>query len=311
MKYSIIVPIYNVEQYLNKCVDSLRNQSCSDIEIILVDDESPDKSPEICDRYAKNDPRIKVIHKKNGGVSDARNAGLKLATGDYVMFVDPDDYIDTDTCEKLLPYTENDCQIIIGEATVEGGTASLDHIDDKTVMSGEEYLIKAYREDKAPMAVWLNVYNREFLKNNALEFKCGILHEDEEFMPRAFLCADSVVCTGVSFYHYILHENSITTQKDKRRNAKDLYGTLCALEQIYLELDNAELKEHLLNSLSDKYLSLFQTGRLYKYGSEYLHKDFVKRNAKKSRTKKKATLYCFSPRLYYAVNGGLKRLLKK
>ena len=106
MLFSIIVPIYKVEPYIERCVKSLCGQTYGDVEIILVDDESPDNCPHLCDEYAASDARIKVVHKKNGGLSDARNAGLKIATGDYVIFVDSDDYIEENTCEKLLPFAE-------------------------------------------------------------------------------------------------------------------------------------------------------------------------------------------------------------
>lgn len=98
---SVIVPIYNVERYLEKCVNSILNQSYADLEIILVDDGSHDKCPDICDEYAKHDSRIKVIHRANGGLSDARNAGLDIAKGEYISFIDSDDYIDPLMFEKM------------------------------------------------------------------------------------------------------------------------------------------------------------------------------------------------------------------
>ena len=100
-KISIIVPIYNVEKYLDRCVRSLCNQTLQDIEIILVDDQSPDDCPRMCDEYAKQDSRIIVIHKKNGGLGYARNSGMKVATGEYVAFVDSDDYVDLDMFESM------------------------------------------------------------------------------------------------------------------------------------------------------------------------------------------------------------------
>ena len=100
---SVIVPIYKVEQYLSECVDSILQQSYENLEVILVDDGSPDSCPEICDRYAVTDNRIKVIHKPNGGLSDARNTGLKAATGEYILFIDSDDYwIDKNAIKKLI-----------------------------------------------------------------------------------------------------------------------------------------------------------------------------------------------------------------
>ena len=99
---SVIVPIYNVEKYLDRCVDSIINQTYKNLEIILVDDGSPDNCPQMCDDYAKKDSRIKVVHKENGGLSDARNVGMEVATGEYVSFIDSDDYISLDCYETVL-----------------------------------------------------------------------------------------------------------------------------------------------------------------------------------------------------------------
>lgn len=307
--FSIIVPIYNVENYIRKCVDSLIAQSFSDIEIILVDDESPDNCPAICDEYARKDNRITVIHKKNGGLSDARNSGLSIARGQYVVFVDSDDYIDDDTCQQFADHIGNNVDILVGNAVVEGGSCDLSHIaPGNTVYDGLTYLKISLQNHKSPMAAWLNVYRREFLFNNNLWFKKGILHEDEQFTPRAFLKANSVVVTGIQFYHYVIRSNSITTKKDKRKNGSDLYETCCELEQIFLNIDDETLRNLLLDSLSRKCLSIFQQGRLYRYGKEYIHKDFIKRNAKTKKTKLKAYLFNFSPRLYYLINNISKKL---
>ena len=100
--FSVIIPIYKVEKYLNRCIDSVLNQSYKDLEVILVDDGSPDKCPEICDEYAKKDKRVKVIHKENGGASDARNYGIKAASGEYLMFLDSDDYWEGTECLKNI-----------------------------------------------------------------------------------------------------------------------------------------------------------------------------------------------------------------
>ena len=250
-----------------------------------------------------------IIQKKNGGLSDARNKGLELATGRYILFVDADDYIDRNTCEYFSTYANLDYDILIGEAIVEGGTCNLDHMPaSQMVYSGKEYLKHALHIQKAPMAAWLNVYRKEFLTKNQLSFKFGILHEDEEFTPRAFLKAERVICTGKHFYHYVIREGSITTKKDKRKNAIDLYSTCCELENIYNGIEDKELQNLLLDSLVTKYLNMFQVGKLYRYGKDYLHKAFIKRNAKRRRTKRKAWLYCFSHRLYYWVNFISKKL---
>ena len=101
-KISIVIPVYKVEKYIGVCIESVQNQTLKDIELILVDDGSPDKSGEICDQYASKDDRIKVIHKKNGGVGQARNDGLDLATGEWIIFCDSDDWLETNALEELV-----------------------------------------------------------------------------------------------------------------------------------------------------------------------------------------------------------------
>ncbi len=312
MKFSFIVPVYKTASSMRKCVDSILNQCYGNLELILINDGSPDEAPEICEEYARNDTRVHVIHKKNGGLSDARNSGLKQARGQYVFFVDSDDYIESNTCELFLPYVEQGYQIITGDARIEGNEEGvITHILSPDVMTGEEYLKQAYASHKAPMAACLNAYNRLFLQNNKLEFKYGILHEDEEFSPRVFLAATSVFCSGISFYHYSKRDGTITTKRDKRKNAQDLYQTLCALEKRYHQLTDADLKNYLLDSLAYKYLNMFQIGSLHRYGDEYLHKAFIKRNARCWRTILKSYFYSFSPSLYYFFNKLIKSIRSK
>lgn len=308
MLFSIIVPVYNVKPYLDRCLTSIIRQTYPDIEIVLVDDGSTDGSSETCDNYAAQDSRIRVIHQKNGGLSDARNKGMDIATGEYILFVDSDDYIDLDTCQNLYNYAVYGYDILVADAIVENGKKDLSHISKVgTVWSGKEYLLLAHQEKKAPMAVWLNVYRRTFLLENNLFFKFGILHEDEEFTPRVFLKAHSVIYTNIEFYHYVIRENSICTQNDKRRNAKDIYSTCCELEVLYNKINHPKLKAYLLDTLTRMYLNTFQTGKLYQYGKEFLHKDLVYRNAKLPKTRLKAVLYTLSPKLYYFVNKTCKK----
>lgn len=302
MLFSIIVPIYKVEKYIHRCIDSLINQTFFDIEIILIDDGSPDNCPRICDEYSERYENIRVIHKENGGLSDARNCGIRAASGEYIIFVDSDDYISLDACEKFSRYTADKYDVIVADSIVKGAEMDLSHIKSDKSMNGHEYLLNSLRMNKAPMVAWLNIYRRDFLINNNLFFKYGILHEDEHFTPRVFLKAGSVFVTDVVFYHYIIREDSITTKKDKRKNADDLFNSFCELEKIYHKLDEPELKRYLLNSMSEGYLRIFRDGKLFVYGKDFLHKDFVYRNALFPRTKLKSLLHCFSPRIYYYIS---------
>ncbi len=306
MLFSIIVPVYKVKDYLDRCVQSILGQSFADFELILVDDGSPDECGKICDDWQQKDERVRVVHKQNGGLSSARNAGIEIAKGEYVLFVDSDDYIVEGSLEKLSKFTDVGADVLTYDGVTIGGNYELNHVKKEEMLTGKEFLKDSLLQNLMPMAAWLNCIRQDFLLENKLRFKEGIRHEDEEFTPRLFFKAEKVLTTGVDLYRYIIRENSITTTKDLRPNARDLYQTLESLEKIYIEVEDKEFKDLLLDSLATKYLSLFFVGNLYKYGKEFVKKDFVKRNAKGKRNKLKVRLFCFSPKLYCKINGLLK-----
>lgn len=318
IKISIIVPVYKVEDYLEKCVDSLINQTYKGIEIILVDDGSPDACPGICDDFAQKDKRIKVIHKKNGGLSDARNVGLLDAEGEYVLFVDSDDYIDLDSCEKFIrAIMSAECKpvIVVGNARrIENGVITeMMHTFHSycTVVTGKEYLKKELESNTMHMAAWLNLYSRNFLINNDLLFKFGLIHEDEQFTPRVFLKADSVLSTDIVFYNYLIREGSITTQKNKVRNAEHLIGTCLELEKIYNQIQDIELKLLLLDNLVNKYLNVFQVAGLHKKKySHLIDSGFLNGKAYTRRNKKRVLLWKINKNLYYYINKYYKKYLR-
>ena len=311
--FSIIVPVYKVEKYLDKCVQSLIGQTYPNIEIILVDDGSPDRCPEMCDAYAAQDSRIKVIHKTNGGQSEARNFAMEVATGQYIVFVDSDDYIDLNACESLVPATEHDCDIIVIDGICEGGHKNVVHrvCQPERVFSGQEYLKAAYGTKAMPMAAGLYVYKRAFLLEKQLWYKVGVVHEDDHFIARAFLLAQSVIDPGIAYYHYLIAEGSTTTRKDLRKNARDLDGICAELRDIFDDLSDRELKRYLIDSLSVKQLSLSQDGKLYQYGNAFLYKRNIWKNACRLKTRAKAAFFCTSPWLYWHVNHLSKTLLKR
>ena len=305
MKFSFVVPIYNVEAYLERCIKSIISQTYDDLEIILVDDGSTDSSLEICREYEKKDSRISVYTKVNGGLSDARNYGLAHATGEYVLFVDSDDYVEEKTCEMILPYTEENPDIIQGNAIYTGIKSGLfrnTYKEKGKIYKGFDYLKSLVVIDKMYMAAWLNVYRREFLVSNDLQFKKGILHEDEEFTPRAYLAAERVVDSQIPFYYYFIRENSIMTTKDKRKNAKDMLATAYEYDKMLDKVGDIELKRMMMDLFVVKYLSIYQAGKLSRYGKEYLPKKFIIKHAYRRSTKMKAMLVCISPKLYSWVH---------
>ena len=201
---SVIIPIYNVQVYLKKCIDSVVNQTYKNLEIILVDDESPDECGNICDKYAKIDERIKVIHKKNGGLSSARNAGLDICTGDYVTFVDSDDYVDKKYVEELVYMLENnEADISIANRyDVEDDKISenIYYLCGKKKLNSKELLTEFFY-DRIPHEAWGKLYRREVFKNNQYENGLRIF-EDLKFIYQLLLSENLKIYSDTSKYLY-------------------------------------------------------------------------------------------------------------
>lgn len=228
MKISIIVPVYNVAQYLQRCIDSLIEQTYRNIEIILVNDGSTDSSLEICERNARIDSRIRIINKINGGLSDARNCGLKVATGDYVLFVDSDDYIEVDACEKLLSGMYDNVDFVVGAYTEISDNCEIckrhTNIQENIIYSAKDFVIHSIETNEWYAPAWLNLYRKDFLIDNQLYYKVGYLFEDHEMLPRLYLAANSVVYVDYPFYNYVIRPASIMTtgNLDKKRIMSNL-----------------------------------------------------------------------------------------
>lgn len=209
---SVIVPVFKVEKYLNKCVKSILEQSFADIEVILVDDGSPDKCPELCDKWAEDDNRIKVIHKQNGGLSDARNKGIEAASGRYVAFIDSDDWIHKDFLMQLYQVMEQNRADI-----VECGTAFVDESDvcirerkcENPVieLSKIEALERLILEKGVYQTVWNKLYKSEVIKN--IPFETGKWHEDDFWTYQVFEKCEKVVVLQDVLYRYLQRTASI------------------------------------------------------------------------------------------------------
>ena len=315
MQFSIIVPVYNVEKYLHRCIQSLINQTYKDIEIILIDDGSTDSCPSICDFYKNKDSRIRVIHKENGGLSDARNVGLEIATGKYILFVDSDDTLILDTCQRFYDcITKNkDVDMFLGGLIDENSRrvspTSKAIIGKK--YSGEEYYIN-FNKDIIPCAV-IPAYRREFLLNNKLLFIKGKYHEDNDFTPRAYLAATTVVNTGIFHYVRYIRDDSITQKKDKRKNLKDVLEIGYRLIDYSQKVNSPKAKKLLLDNICTSYLSMFYVTDIYQYKNEnyskYVDKRFVKMTSFSIVNRLKCVLFIVSPKAYVRCRK-LLRLVK-
>ena len=243
-KVSIIVPVYNVEAYLIRCVDSLRKQTLTDIEIILVDDGSPDNSPALCDKLAKEDARIKVIHKQNAGLGMARNTGIEAATGTYIGFVDSDDFVDTEMYEVLCRAAEtNDAELVLSGMRFVGGImfGKESEYTEKTCFSAETLFssqedIRDLRlgiagalphepeDSRYGASVCKNLFKREILEKFSIRFlsERKILSEDTLFMlDYASRIQKAVGIPGV-YYNYWRNENSLSKSYNPERLEKSI-----------------------------------------------------------------------------------------
>lgn len=216
---SIIVPVYNVEKYLEQCIDSILAQTFEDFELILVDDGSPDKCPEICDEYAQKDDRVKVIHKENGGVSSARNAGMKLACGEYILFCDSDDYVSPLWCELMLnaarshPLSLVSCNL---RKTDQDERVKFAGGDSSEIVSEISYFdlykrgLSAYVPNK--------MYRTELLKKSGLVFdeKC-FFAEDVGFNVEYFKQCESIILLEDELYAYVQNPESVMHRYNANR----------------------------------------------------------------------------------------------
>lgn len=236
---SIIVPVYNVEPYLRRCVDSIRNQSYKKIEIILVDDGSPDECPRMCDEMKKEDPRIRVIHKKNGGLGFARNSGLEIATGSYVTFIDSDDWIARDHIENLYrAIKESDADAAIGGHTIARGNGQRKACPitlDRRVYQGysiiDDIVLPLIGPDESypcdiqiESSVCMNLYRMDVIQSNSLQFVSEkvTVAEDLYFNIDFFCNSGRIVVTDEVGYYYYENDCSISRKYNPKRTERTL-----------------------------------------------------------------------------------------
>lgn len=211
---SVIVPVYKVEQFLPRCVDSLVAQTYQNLEIILIDDGSPDRCGEICDEYAKTDSRIKVIHKPNGGLSSARNAGIDVANGQYLAFVDSDDWVDTDCYEKLLGLAQkyNVLLVCAGRYDVDGETGE-ETVglcpEREEVIPGEELASRIFTWNQVDSASGDKLYEKSLFDD--IRYPLNVIMEDLPVTYRLALKAERCALGCFPVYHYYHRPGSITT----------------------------------------------------------------------------------------------------
>ena len=285
IKFSIIIPVYNVEDYLEHCINSILHQSFKDYEIILVNDGSTDKSGVICDKYANEYENIRVIHKKNEGQSQARNVAIKDAKGEYIVFVDSDDWLidrALENANKIIKEYNNPDIIINRIKSYYEETDSYVECEyrfDTNTMANKpsyEVLKMCYEMPTFWSAPWVFVINKEYLKKNEFYFPKGLLHEDEYWAPIILLNAKQIGFNNNCFYCNRANRVGSTTQSVNIKKEYDKFKIIDMLivesqKETYMENE----KDMLLSRCSSIYLGILKNISLYRDSDRYKYKELI------------------------------------
>lgn len=285
---SVIIPIYNVECYLDRCLKSVINQTYKNLQIILVDDGSPDKCGEKCDYYAKQDNRIEVIHKINGGLSDARNVGIDNALGEWIVFVDSDDYISPQFVEILYDCAiKSECDIVqckydrFSDEIFEKKYNECSHIN---IIKSKDHL---HNIDTATnTAVWNKIYRKTLFEK--IRFPYGKIHEDVATTFKLVYLAKKICSIDYELYHYFINPNSITTSKIKN-NKVDLIDAYW--EQVSYYMNNYDCREYQIEA-TNKLMASFGSLLAFPKSRYSNYKEFYNNLEKKYKLLRKKLIYC-------------------
>lgn len=307
---SVIVPVYNTEKYLERCIDSLLRQTYKNIEILIIDDGSTDNSPEICDRYSLLDDRVKVVHKSNGGVSSARNAGLDIASGKYVAFVDSDDYVEETYIEclySLIKDNSADLSICGYIYETENGTIINRTKGNEMLLNAYEALYMSFNNRGFQGFLWNKLFIKELI--GKLRFDVNIsISEDTLFVLQYLLNCNRIVYNPTNQYHYVHHQSSALNRRYVKFNYKSLSEIdACNLMLKYLPDKYKEVQEVIKNKrmmtnigvIYQLYFTKHNDENLIKMIRDDIRNDlfrFLKRG-KNIRNKIKAILIAIHPAL--------------
>lgn len=252
MLISIIIPVYKVEKYLKRCVDSVIGQTYPNLQIILVDDGSPDNCPQICDEYAAQDKRIEVIHQANAGVSNARNNGLKVAKGDYILFIDSDDYIAPDMCEKMLAFAQQTqadivvCDIQYVNAVQKKKTADIAYSSKPYISVKNALMYLVSNSSFGYSCVWNKLIRHELLENEHFreDIKRG---EDLIMLSSILLKTTKIAYISEKFYYYFQNPKGVTLSRELNSRV-DAYKAL----QYYISTCQKQTNQSVINTI-DRY----------------------------------------------------------
>jgi glycosyltransferase involved in cell wall biosynthesis len=298
---SVVVPIYNVEQYLSRCLKSVINQTYKNLQIILINDGSTDKSLSICLEYKENDKRIIIVNQENGGLAKARNVGIEAATGDYIVFIDSDDYIANTYIESLYGLLiENDADIAIcGYKKTTIDNEKSDGYNEMTIYNGRELVREIYDLDMVKLMVaWNKMFKLSAFKDR--RFPVGMLYEDFVLMIKMLYDADRVVVTDEKLYFYYQREYSITNQKFTKKHLDCLLQIKEKLD-FFRERKEVKLQENCIQEYEVMALKYYYLCKKHIKDSENEQKFILKSYAEKYREMLKATNIKMSRKIFMVV----------
>ena len=268
-KVSVIVPVYNVEKYINRCAESLVNQTLDDIEIIFVNDGSKDNSKKIIEFYQeKFANKVKYVEKENGGLSSARNFGIPYATGEYIAFLDSDDYVELDMYETMYNKAkEEDFDMVECDFIWE-------YPDKKRIDIGEIYSGKKEALEKARVVAWNKLYKREVVINSHILFPKGLIYEDVEFFYKIIPSLSKIGFIKKPFIHYIQRDNSISNTQNER--TKEIFTILDNVINYYKENKLYEEYKEELEYTYSRLLLCSSLKRMAKIQNKKIKKELMK-----------------------------------
>ncbi len=280
--FSIIIPVYNTEKYLHQCVQSVLSQTFTDYEIVLVDDGSKDDSPRICDEFSKEDSRVRVIHKENGGLSSARNAGIEASFGEYLLFLDSDDYFYTDDAlEKIQTAIKKSFPDVLLYKSYKYYPPDkfVDYYGDYDMQAFEGYSPEKVfhymvKENKQFASAWNKAVRCEVVNSNELCFENGVISEDVEWCVNLFAVAKKVDMINEIVHIYRQGVATSITASRSEKNIKDLYGIISKITKTYKKRDDT-FADTVKSFMAFEYaillfnISSFEDYKKYKFVSEY------------------------------------------
>lgn len=299
IKYSFIVPVYNMEKYLKKCLDSLVKQTFSDFEIVIVNDGSTDKSEKIIEKYKNKYPNIKVINQKNKGLSEARNEGVKKAKGKYIIFIDSDDYVEKKLLEQIDKKID-DNDILRFQIVTENEDGSNKKYFNEIGFSDESgvHAFEKITNYRFVETAWCYVFSKKFWNENNFKFLKGVYHEDFGLIPFVIYKAKKVSSVNYVGYHYVQRQGSIINNSDYEKTVKKAFDMLLQYENIK-SLFNMNSKNY------DNYLLSYMAN------CSIVKARALRRKERKKYIKKLKEINVFDDIIINTFSRKLKRILMK